>query len=88
MNFDMIPAPKRVKVFEGIFQFDALRIFTVGEGEPFGRTLKALLPEGTLLKLKGNPLAEAYAEIARQAAAHQQEKINEGRNKKEIAFEG
>ncbi len=45
MNFEMIPTPKRVKVFEGVFQFEALRIFTVGEGEPFARTLMALLPE-------------------------------------------
>lgn len=45
MNFDMIPAPKRAKAFGGEFCFDALRIFTVGEGESFRRTLHALLPE-------------------------------------------
>ncbi len=45
MSFSILPRPKRVKETEGEFLFDTLRVFTVGEGETFARTLKALLPD-------------------------------------------
>ena len=45
MSFMIVPRVKRAKEAEGRFCFDTLRIFTVGEGESFARTLKALLPD-------------------------------------------
>ena len=44
MRFSILPRPKRVVEKEGTWQFDTLRIFTVGEGESFARTLRALNP--------------------------------------------
>lgn len=44
MRFTILPRAKRVVEKEGEFRFDALRIFTVGEGALFVRTLKALCP--------------------------------------------
>lgn len=45
MYYNTIPQVKKQTPFEGCFQFDALRIFTVGKGDAFARTLGALMPE-------------------------------------------
>ncbi|MBQ8895066.1 MAG: family 20 glycosylhydrolase [Clostridia bacterium] len=45
MNFTMIPRAKRANKAKGYFAFESLQFFSVGGGEAFGRTLKALLPE-------------------------------------------
>lgn len=45
MRFAICPRPKRAHDVEGAFRFDALRVFTVGEGDRFVRTLGALCPD-------------------------------------------
>lgn len=45
MHLNMIPAAKRTKLFGGAFKFDRLKIFAIGEGAAFARTLNTLLPE-------------------------------------------
>ena len=45
MSFSIFPRVKRAVEKQGEFQFDALRIFTVGAGASLARTLKALRPE-------------------------------------------
>ena len=45
MAFDMIPRAKKVREAEGSFTFDCLKIFFIGGGEAFTRTLRALRPD-------------------------------------------
>ena len=45
MNFKMIPAAKRTELFGGTFDFDSLKIFTVGDGDSFTTALNTLLPD-------------------------------------------
>ncbi|MBR4872594.1 MAG: family 20 glycosylhydrolase [Clostridia bacterium] len=44
MSFFICPRLKRAKAFDGRFAFSALRVYTVGGGERFFRTLRALCP--------------------------------------------
>jgi len=44
MDFSMCPRAKRTVRFEGKFQFDELKLFTVGGGERFVRALRVLCP--------------------------------------------
>ena len=44
MSFSVLPRVKRECPVNGEFHFDALRIFTVGEGDSFARALKVLMP--------------------------------------------
>ncbi|MBQ9778236.1 MAG: family 20 glycosylhydrolase [Clostridia bacterium] len=44
MDFSMCPRAKRTVRLEGEFQFDELRLFTVGGGERFVRALRVLCP--------------------------------------------
>ena len=44
MSLSIIPRVKRATEAQGEFRFDELRVFTVGEGAAFARTLKALNP--------------------------------------------
>lgn len=44
MDYSILPRAKRSAVTDGHFCFDTLRIFTVGNGKAFARTLQALLP--------------------------------------------
>ncbi len=44
MDFNMCPRAKRTKRSEGEFCFDEIRLFTVGNGDRFVRTLRALCP--------------------------------------------
>lgn len=45
MRFSICPRIKRVKDLGGEFRFRTLRVFTVGDGDRFARTLGALFPE-------------------------------------------
>ncbi|MBQ7090463.1 MAG: family 20 glycosylhydrolase [Clostridia bacterium] len=44
MAYSILPRPKRSQTENRQFTFDTLRIFTVGNGAAFARTLKALMP--------------------------------------------
>lgn len=48
MRFSVCPRPKRARDTGGDFRFDALRVFTVGEGDRFARALRALYPDLTV----------------------------------------
>lgn len=45
MEYSVLPRVKKSVAAEGCFSFESLRIFTVGPGAAFARTLHALLPE-------------------------------------------
>lgn len=45
MDFSMCPRAKRTVRFEGVFRFDELKVFTVGDGARFFRALRVLCPD-------------------------------------------
>ncbi len=56
MSYSILPRPKRSATATGLFTFDTLRIFAIGGGEAFARTLRALIPS---IRIETTDRAEA-----------------------------